>query len=253
MSKLDLNALTIHYTQTGKGRDIVLLHGWGQNRVMMAPIQEHFSNRFRVTNIDFPGFGDSALPIEPWGVKEYTEFLRHLCVKLEISEPILIAHSFGARVAIMYASLYPTHKLILTGAAGLRPKRGIAYYSRVYTYKTLKRVVKLRPFVHYEESLKKHFGSSDYKSAAGVMRSSFVKIVNEDLRPLLPLIKIPVLLIWGDKDEATPLWMGKIMEKEFPDAGLVLFEGDDHFAYWHQIDRFNHIIDAFLKEDEVHS
>jgi len=59
------------------------------------------------------------------------------------------------------------------------------------------------------------------------MRKILVKVVNEDLRPLLKDIKAPTLLIWGDKDTATPLYMGKIMEEEIPDSGLVILEGQD--------------------------
>ena len=57
------------------------------------------------------------------------------------------------------------------------------------------------------------------------------------------------LLVFGDKDNATPIYMGKIMEKLMPNAALVIFENDDHFAYFHQADRFNRVLDAFLKVD----
>ena len=63
------------------------------------------------------------------------------------------------------------------------------------------------------------------------------------------MIKCPVLLVWGENDEAVPLAMGRQMEQQMPDAGLAVFEGDDHFAYWHQPVRFNQVLDAFLKED----
>ena len=73
---------------------------------------------------------------------------------------------------------------------------------------------------------------------------------SEDLTPLLSQITCPTLLIWGEKDDATPLWMGKIMEKKIPDAGLVIFEDDDHYAYWNQSARFNKISDVFLTDEK---
>ena len=79
------------------------------------------------------------------------------------------------------------------------------------------------------------------------MRASLVKVVNEDLSPLLPQIKASTLLVWGEKDDSTPLWMGQQMEKEIPDAGLVIFENDDHFAYLRQWPRFVTVVRAFLK------
>jgi pimeloyl-ACP methyl ester carboxylesterase len=251
MTRLLCMQVNSEYTQQGKGRDVVFLHGWGQNREMMEPLVTHMADRFRVTNLDFPGFGKSELPPLPWGVDDYTRWFEEFVQLTGIVDPILIAHSFGARVAIRYASRNKVHKMVLTGAAGLKPKHGIDYYAKVTTYKAAKQVFKLPFLKQYQENMRKQFGSDDYKNSTGVMRASFVKIVNQDLRPYLKTITCPVLLIWGEKDVATPLWMGKIMEKEFKDAGLVLFENDDHFAYWHQSDRFLRITDTFLKDDEV--
>ena len=149
----------------------------------------------------------------------------------------------------MYANRYPVHKMVLTGAAGIRPKRSFDYNMRVYTYKLGKKLLSINGLEQYREKFMKNAGSEDYKNTSGVMRQSFVKIVNEDLRPLLKDIKTPTLLVWGEKDEAVPLETGRQMEKEMKNAVLVVFEGDDHFAYFHQADRFNRVLDAFLKED----
>jgi pimeloyl-ACP methyl ester carboxylesterase len=250
MATVKSMGVTIDYMQEGKGRDVLFLHGWGQNQSMMEPLHKHMLDRFRVTTLDLPGFGKSGLPDQPWGVDEYTTCLEEFIRQTGIVDPILVAHSFGARVAIRYASRNKVHKMVLTGAAGLKPKRGIDYHAKVTAYKVAKQLFKLPFLKPYQEKMRGYFGSSDYKNASGILRASFVKIVNQDLRPYLKTITCPVLLVWGEKDDATPLWMGKVMEKEFKDAGLVVFENDDHFAYWHQLDRFQRIIDTFLKEDE---
>ena len=77
-----------------------------------------------------------------------------------------------------------------------------------------------------------------------------MKVVNQDLTELFGRFQASTLLIWGDEDTETPLWMGKKMERRIPDAGLVIFEGGSHFAYLEQISRFNTIVRQFLKEDE---
>ena len=139
--------------------------------------------------------------------------------------------------------------MVLTGAAGVRDKRGIDYYAKVYTYKLGKKIMSLKPFEKYRDSLMKNAGSEDYRNSSGVMRSTFVKIVNEDLTPLLKDIKAETLLVFGENDDATPVEKGKLMEKLMPDAALVIFENDDHFAYFHQAQRFNMVLDAFLRSD----
>lgn len=236
------------YRHTGEGRDVILLHGWGQNMTMMSAVEQHLQDRFSVWNLDFPGFGESDAPSEPWGVPDYTAFLEDFIVQNGIKDPILIAHSFGCRVAIRYAAVHhDVHKMCLTGAAGIRPKHGLKYQVRTKMYKVGKWALKVTGNTKKLEELQKNSGSADYRAAEGVMRPTFVKVVNDDVTPVLKDVQCPVLLVWGEYDEAVPLWMGQLMEKEMPDAGLAVFENDDHFAYWHQADRFNRVLDVFLK------
>ena len=81
------------------------------------------------------------------------------------------------------------------------------------------------------------------------MKKTFVRVINQDLTELYNRFHASTLLIWGDEDTETPLWMGREMEKRIPDAGLVILEGGTHFAYLEQLERFNTIIRHFLKGD----
>lgn len=225
----------IHYTLEGKGEPVVLLHGWGQNIEMMKFISDHLRRRFRVLNLDLPGFGSSEEPKTAWDLDDYTAFLHALCESLNLLNPVIIAHSFGARIALLYAYQYPTHQLVLTGAAGIKKPKTLYYYMRVYTYKLLKKL-------HAAPNM----GSEDYKAASDVMKGVLVQSVERDLSELLPHIKTETLLIWGEKDQATPLWMGEAMEQTMPHATLIVLDDDDHFAYFHQPQRFLAILEYFL-------
>ncbi len=237
------------FCEEGTGRDMILLHGWGQNKEMMGLIFDHFKDRFHVLSLDFPGFGESDTPQEVWGVPEYEEFLEEFVREFSLHDPILIGHSFGCRVAIRYAAKNPVRKMCLTGAAGIRPKHDLAWHVRTKTYKAGKWLLKATGNTKKLEELQKNSGSEDYRNASGILRQIFVKVVNDDVSDLLKQVTCPVLLVWGENDDAVPLWMGRQMEKEMPDAGLAVFEGDDHWAYWHQPVRFNAVLDIFLKED----
>lgn len=250
MSLIQIGNRNLNYVSYGKGPDLILLHGWGQNIEMMKPLADHLQQFFHVYIIDFPGFGESEEPSTPWGVEDYATALREFVVKLKIENPILLGHSFGCRVAITYASQYPVKQMLLTGAAGLPSKKSPMYYARVYTFKTLKRLCKLPGLTQYQEALRKYFGSTDYKNTSGVMRTTFVKVVNHNVKGMLPKLTMPVLLVFGENDDATPLWMGKVMEKEIPDAGLVVFEGAGHYAYLEQLPRFLRVCDAFFERGE---
>ncbi len=248
MKKINCANIDIAYTQSGQGKtSIVLLHGWGVDHSLMEPIGEHLAKYFTVYNLDWPGFGASALPEFAFSSSDFCRVLREFIEKLKIENPIFIAHSFGCNIALRYSAIYPVDKMVLTGAAGLKPKRGLNYYLKVYSYKALKPLKKIKFIEKMTKNMK--FGSADYQAAQGVMRETFVKVVNEDLKAILPQIKTETLLVYGDRDVDTPLWMGQYLEKHLPNAGLAVIENDDHYAYYHRLPLFLAIVAAFLKDE----
>ncbi len=250
MSEIVIDSIKVRYMRYGDhGRDVLLLHGWGQNLEMMAYIAAFLSKDFKVTSLDLPGFGKSEEPYRAFSVEDYSEWLRKFNEALDIKEPIIIAHSFGCRIAFHYAYKYPVRRMCLTGAAGLKESHGPLWYFRTYAYKAAKKVLSIGPFKPLLRKLQDNVGSADYKSAKGIMRETFVKVVNDDVKDLLPRIDVETLLVFGDKDEATPLSQGKMMEKLLPDSALVVFEGADHYAYFYEAERFNRVLAAFLKRD----
>ena len=90
-------------------------------------------------------------------------------------------------------------------------------------------------------------GSADYRDASPVMRATLVRLVNEDLRPLMPLIKKPTLLFWGTADTATPLSDAQTMEKLFPDAGLVTAPGAGPYSFLDAPELFGRVLESFLE------
>lgn len=229
---------------------LVFLHGWGQSMIMMEPFETYFQKDYSTLNIDFPGFGLSAPLNEAWTIYDYANAVEALLEELQIENPIFVAHSFGARVALVLAHRLQPQQMILTGAAGLKPKLSLGTHIKVRAYKLLKIGLRIPVIGPKLIPFKTFFGSEDYKQTQGALRQTFVSVVNEDLGKLLKEIPTSTLLIWGDKDDATPLWMGKTMEKNMKDAALIVFENDDHYAYYHQRIRTIRIIDTFIKQNK---
>ena len=126
-----ISGLKIHYTVQGEGNPIVLMHGWGCNLTTLASVEKVAVETHKVYNVDFPGFGKSQEPTEVWGVEEYTQIIEQLVKDEQIENPILLGHSFGGRVGILYASRNEVDKLILVDAAGVKPRRSFKYYIKV--------------------------------------------------------------------------------------------------------------------------
>lgn len=245
--------IRLHYTDRGAGQTILLLHGWGCNCTTFGAAQQWLEQHFRVIAVDFAGFGQSEEPREVWGVEEYTRSVEALAKAEGIENPILIGHSFGGRVSIVYSSRNSVRKVILVDAAGVKPKRSMKYYAKVYSFKLLKRIAPV--FLGKEraqeliDKRRAKSGSSDYNQASPMMRAILSKVVNEDLCHLMPKIVAPTLLFWGERDTATPLADAKRMEKLIPDAGLVTVAGAGHFSFLENMPLFLRVLESFLGKE----
>lgn len=241
-----------------KGSKVLLLHGWGCDSSFMAPLADALKGEHQVLRIDFPGFGKSGRPPEPWGVPEYAACLKELLEKLHFEPCAAVGHSFGCRVLTWAGSEWPGlfTRLVFTGAAGIRKepdenakKRAAAFRKKKELLLAFQKVPGMRSVgKKMEEKLRRKYGSADYNALDEEMRRTFVKVISQDLRDRYPRMTQSTLLLWGDADTETPLWMGREMEKLIPDAGLAVLEGGSHFAYLEQAPRFNAIVQHFLTE-----
>ena len=241
--------MNIHYEQRGDVQPGVkhpvialFLHGWGASGAAFGRLLDLAGERYPVLAPDLPGFGGSDEPSEPWAVERYAQFVRSFLEPFAPEEVILFAHSYGGRISIYLASdrslPFAIRNMVLIDAAGIRPKRGVRYHCKVRFYKFGKWVLSRKPvravFPNALDEFRANRGSSDYNAASPIMRGTLVKAVNEDLSDKLPSVSASTLLLWGEKDTATPLADGKKMESLIPDAGLVILPGAGHFSYLDQ-------------------
>lgn len=252
---LQIQELNIHYQVAGQGQTIILLHGWGAQLQSFQPVYDYLIPYFRVYAIDLPGFGQSEPPHTIWDTQAYTICIQQFIQQLAIDNPIIIGHSFGGRIAIRLATTtLKIPKLILVDSAGIKPKRTIGYYIKIYLFKLIKKILTLPGlntiFHSWIERAKRKLGSTDYQNAQGIMRDILINVVNEDLTPLLAKITAPTLLIWGEQDKATPVSDGEQMAQLIPNAGLVILKNAGHFSYLDKLNEFLLIIDNFLQAEK---
>lgn len=237
--KININNVDINYIQYGSGEDILLLHGWGQNIEMMKILGDKFSDRFRITIIDFPGFGNSSRLTSPWNMNDYVNMLEEFIKEVKIKKPIIIGHSFGGRVAIKYSSRNPIKKLVLFGSPCIRHTNN-SFKVKVFKF------LKVLPIIgEIGEFMKKFIGSDDYRNATPVMRETLVNIVNEDLSKYAMEIEEPTLLMWGDNDLAEPVESARELEKIMLDAALIVLPGS-HYMYIEQLPSVEKILNEFF-------
>jgi pimeloyl-ACP methyl ester carboxylesterase len=249
-----VQGLRTRYFVSGSGPAVLVLHGWGANIEAVHPIVAGLGAVGRVYALDLPGFGETQPPPKPWGVEDYQAFVASFMDALAIERPVIVGHSNGGRIAIRMACTEPTRasKLVLVDSAGIRPKRTFRWYRRVGMAKLGKYAARFlgAPGERLRTLLVGRVASADYL-AAGAMQPTLVRLVNADLRPYMPGIEVPTLLVWGADDADTPLSDGREMERLIPDSGLVVLEDAGHYSYLDQPSRFAVIVSHFISPPDA--
>lgn len=253
---ITIDGYNIDYNITGEGdKTVVILQGWGTKYEVYNQIAACINTKYKVVQFDFPGFGNSDEPREAWSVSDYAAFFIKFMEALHIKKATLMGHSYGGRVIIKLAGSmkvpFEIEKIVLIDSAGVLPKKTTKQKLKVKRYKMLKKIFSFKLIYaicpHLIDDWKNRQGSADYKNASPMMKQCMVKAVNEDLTPLFSAIKQEVLLIWGDKDTATPISDAKLMEEMMPNAGLAVIKGAGHFSFLEQPVVFANIMKSYFK------
>ncbi len=232
--------MNISVLRKGEGRDLVFLHGYLASKESFYPQITYFSQFYRVTAFDFPGFGKSDPLPAAWSVGDYADWTEEFLRGQGIVRPFVIAHSFGGRVAVKCLSRGALFgRAVLCGCAGIRPKRTLRYHMRVGTYRAVKKIAP-----RYAEA---HFGSAEYRTLSPLMRESYKKIVGEDLREDAAKITVPVLFINGEHDRETPVSSAEIYHAQVRGSNLIVLENCGHFAHLDDPLSFNLAAEEFFQ------
>ncbi|NQU05296.1 MAG: alpha/beta hydrolase [Calditrichaeota bacterium] len=220
----------------------------------MAAIGKPLAQHREVISLALPGFGNTPEPPEPWGTLDYVEILKEYFEEQQLKKCDIIAHSFGGRISIGFASKYPQNvsKLILIGSAGIKPLRSLRTEFKIMAAKTLKHASKISKggLSDYIDKLRNQLGSSDWKSASQVMRGTLIKMLREDKTEELKLIKAKTLLIYGENDLATPPQMGKSMLRLIADSELKIIPDAGHYTW---LDKQGEVMSLIWKHLELPS
>lgn len=253
---IKLNHINIAEHIIGEGEPILFLHGWGANIGLVLPLAEKLSQSgYRCYMLDMPGSGKSDDPPEAWTIYDYAKLVIDYLDMQGLERVYLFGHSFGGRLGLILASQHShrIRKMALSDAAGIKQEIPLLPKMRLNIYKGIRDTmytVGLNSLAdNLREKYNQRYGSSDFQQVSGVMRQTFINVVNEDLLPLAPQVKVSTILFWGDKDKDTPLWMGQRLEQEIPDAGLVVHKNAGHYAYLEKLADTARVMDYFFKND----
>jgi pimeloyl-ACP methyl ester carboxylesterase len=241
----------------GAGVPVVLLHGWGAKIELVWGLAAQLAPLgYCVYALDLPGFGQSAEPPQAWTVYDYARFVIAYLDAQQLAQVHLFGHSFGGRLSLIIGAEYPTRvqKIVLADSAGIRTPPPLLSQLRLRSYQmvrdTMYRVGARSLADNLRARYNRRYGSTDFQQVSGIMRSTFINVVNEDLLAYAARVSAPTLLFWGDQDQDTPLWQGQKLAKTIPDAGLVVYPGAGHYSYLERLAETVSTMHYFFKQTD---
>ena len=232
-NKIIVKNLHINYKTFGAGKPFLILHGWGSKSDRWEKLSELLAQQgLQVFVPDLPGFGKSQEPEKPWSLDTYVEWLNEFVEKVpELRNGFyLMGHSFGGAMAAKFTIKYnqKVAKLFLVSSACIRKRTAVkkAMYQ-------ISKAVKLFSFLPYYPEARKAFykfviRTSDYPYVSGVMKETYLKVISDDGSHKINFIKVPTTIIWGDKDDYTPIDQAKFIHSRISNSNLVIIPGAGH-------------------------
>jgi len=249
--KKQINNLDIFYQEFGRGKNtILLLHGWGQSHAFWQNVISRFSKEYHLFVLDLPGFGLSQEPPGIWSIKEYAGFVHEFVSTLHISAPIIIGHSFGGRIATVYAAEYPIKKLVLYSNGGL-PQRSI----KIFFFKNF--ITQWGKYLFPNLLYRLHtilFKPKVYKNNIIIERKRSRRVLDiytqpfPNLQKYLEKITVPTLIIAGKSDCFVSPHMGRRLHEVIEGSQLVEVPNATHFVHLEYPEIFYSEIVRFLSQ-----
>jgi pimeloyl-ACP methyl ester carboxylesterase len=251
--KIVIKDLLVNYYQVvpaNSTKTLIFLHGWRSEGYVWADVMKNLSGEgYTSYALDLPGFGKSQVPFNSYTLSDYCSVVLEFVNKLKIENFSLIGHSFGGRISIKLSSAYSVgelNKVVLVDSAGI-----FHTSNSTNLMKKIAGIVKplfkpgfMQPL---RRKIYKMIGAEDYLETR-YLKDTFVNLVNEDLEPLLPNIKVPTLIVWGKQDdnEYTPLSDAYIMKSKINNSQLAEIDNAKHFSFLDQKEEFINILRNFL-------
>ena len=261
MSSITTDQGIVHYEVYGRGRPVILLHGWLGSWGLWQETMGYLGRYYRTYALDFWGFGESGKKRETYAVQDFVSLVDQFMNQLGIAQAPLVGHSMGGTVSLSVAIHNPERvsKVVVVGSpvtgsslalplkwAGYRP---IAFllFNMMGLFRTSMRIAS--PFIcrdpHFPDMMDRDLSRTTVES----FLRSIASLRRTDLRPMLDNIKVPVMGMYGDKDNIVhPLqWKSlaagveKNHTERFPKAG--------HFIMLDEPQPFINKLKSFLDEE----
>lgn len=259
MSSIMTDQGSVHYEVFGRGRPVILLHGWLGSWGLWQKTMDYLSQcNFRTYALDFWGFGESDKRRESYAVQDFVTLVDQFMEQLGLQETPLVGHSMGGTVSLSVAIRYPQRvsKVVVIGSpidgsslalllkmAGMRPIAWLVYH----TMWALKLGIRLAsPLITRDRSWPDMISQDLSRVTLESFLISIASLRRTDLRPHLPPMRKPVLGMYGDRDVIVNPNQWRLIQRNVRDANIARFPASGHFIMLDEPERFMHTLRNYL-------
>ncbi len=256
----------VHYETYGRGRPVLLLHGWLGSWALWRSTIEELGKEFRTYALDFWGFGEAGEQGQDFSVNNFVSLVNMFMDRLGIVKAPLVGHSMGGTVSLTAATKYPDKvvKVIVIGSpivgSSLSPLLKVAGYrgwmgmaeSSPFLFNTFMSGLKLslRGYSYLlakdGQALGQMFSSDLSKLTVGPFFESITTLRQTDLRPIMDQVKVPVMGIYGKKDLIVDPRQNEVLKQYAPHSKIAYFTESGHFPMMDEPERFYKEVREFL-------
>lgn len=247
-----IDGLETHYQSMGKGKTLVLLHGWGCDWQIWHTIIPLLSEQYHLVIPDLPAFGQSHNPPTAWNSADYLEWLEgFLQAVVKDQKVVLMGHSFGGKIAALFAAAHPNkvEKLILVDSSGLPTPLTTTQKLKQSMIRMIPDKLKTAMPRKSRAALLSRFGlATDYVNSTPTQQAIMKRIVHERIADELASISVPTTLIWGANDQDTPLSHAEQFHSLVQGSTLEVLPTAGHFPFIDEPQHFVNIVQESIKK-----
>lgn len=261
MSSITTDQGIVHYEVYGRGKPVILLHGWLGSWGLWQETMSFLGRYYRTYALDFWGFGESGKKRETYAVQDFVSLVNQFMEQLGIVRAPLVGHSMGGTVSLSVAIRYPERvsKVVVVGSpivgsslafplklAGMRP---IAFllFNMMGTFRLGMRIAS--PIICRDERFADMMDRDLSRTTVESFLLSIASLRRTDLRPMLDQVKVPAMGMYGDRDVIVHPKQWQPMVKGIPHAKIERFPLDGHFPMLEEPQVFAEKLKTFLDEE----
>lgn len=251
--------ITMNYIETGdpKGPVVLLIHGYTDSSFSYSRVLPMLDKNYRILAIDQRGHGDSDKPANGYEMRDFAADAAAFMDAVGVKNATIVGHSMGSFVAMQTALDHPgmVNRLVLVGTASAAKNEAVQQL--LAAVNALKDPVP-REFAHEFQvgtsspGLPKDFFKTivdnSMKLPANVWKKALAGLAAKDYGPELKKIKVPVTIIWGEKETVFTRKEQEPLLKGLPNVKFVVYPNSGHAPNWDEPEKFARDLNQILSE-----